>query len=124
MVFESLKLENSNKVSTTLIDKKSLKTYLINLETEKTSNGFIYLGGIPNNLDGGAKFRPIQYFIENGNEYLLGEINAFRLKMHTVSNEFINSTPKYPEKKKELEKLAESLKETDNPVLIMVRLKN
>ena len=31
--------------------------------------------------------------------------------------------PKYPEKKKELEKLANSLKETDNPVLIIVRLK-
>jgi hypothetical protein len=31
--------------------------------------------------------------------------------------------PKNPEKKKELEQLANNLRETDNPVLIMVRLK-
>ena len=31
--------------------------------------------------------------------------------------------PKYPEKKKELEKLANSLKETDNQILMIVRLK-
>jgi len=37
--------------------------------------------------------------------------------------EFKNSSPEYPEKKKELEKLANTLKETDNPVLVLVRLK-
>ena len=35
----------------------------------------------------------------------------------------LNLTMKYPEKKKELIRLAESLKDTDNPVLILVRLK-
>jgi len=41
-----------------------------------------------------------------------------------IDHTFKNSTPKYPEKKKELATLADSLKETDNPVLIMLRLKN
>jgi hypothetical protein len=40
-----------------------------------------------------------------------------------TGNEFKNSSTKYPEKNKELEKLANSLKETDNPLLMMVRLK-
>jgi hypothetical protein len=33
-------------------------------------------------------------------------------------------TSKYPEKKKELEKLANSLNENANPVLMLVKLKN
>jgi hypothetical protein len=37
--------------------------------------------------------------------------------------DFINSEVKLLEKKKELEKLANSLKETDNPVLVLVSLK-
>jgi hypothetical protein len=49
---------------------------------------------------------------------LLAQIQSLLTK-----KEFKNSAPKYPEKKKELEKLANSLKETDNPVLKLVRLK-
>ena len=44
--------------------------------------------------------------------------------MYVASETFKNSTPKYPEKKEELEKLAASLDENDNPVLILVKLKN
>jgi hypothetical protein len=50
-------------------------------------------------------------------------INSYQIKAHVASNEFKNSVPKFPENKKALEKLAESIKETDNPILIMVRLK-
>jgi hypothetical protein len=46
-----------------------------------------------------------------------------QLKAHVASESFKNSTPKYPEKKRELEKLAVSLKETDNPVLVLVKMK-
>jgi len=42
---------------------------------------------------------------------------------HVRSDNFTSTSSKYPEKKKELEKLASSLKETDNPVLILVSLK-
>jgi hypothetical protein len=54
---------------------------------------------------------------------LISWIDAIKLKAHVTSETFLNSTPKYPEKKKELEKLANSLKETDNPVLMLVKLK-
>ena len=46
-----------------------------------------------------------------------------QLKAHVASDAFIKSTPKFPGKKKELEELANSLKDTDNPVLIMIKLK-
>jgi hypothetical protein len=39
------------------------------------------------------------------------------------SDDFIHTKSIYPEKKKELEKLANNLKVTDNPVLVLVRLK-
>jgi hypothetical protein len=79
--------------------------------------------GILNDIDGGPAFPPFYYFQENGEEFLIGWIHAFKLKAHIESEAFKNSTPKYPEKKKELEKLAASLDENDNPVLMLVKLK-
>jgi hypothetical protein len=61
--------------------------------------------------------------VKNGREYIVGLINPYQIKTLVMNNEFKNSISKYPEKKKELEKLANSLKETDNPVLMIVRLK-
>jgi hypothetical protein len=76
--------------------------------------------GIINDLDGGPNILPrtIQ------DDYtIIALLDAVQLKNHVASEEFKNSTPIYPEKKKELEKLANRLKETDNPVLVLVRLK-
>ena len=107
-----------------MIDKKTKKTFLA-FKYDKTSanreNSEPYL---INNLDGGVPFnRDINYYIENDKEYLFQLINPFDLKLYLSTNEYKNIIPKYPEKKKELEKLANSLKETDNPVLMIVRLK-
>jgi hypothetical protein len=49
---------------------------------------------------------------------------TFKLKVLISSEAFKNSSPKYPEKKKELEQLANSLDENDNPILMLVKLKN
>ena len=76
-------------------------------------------GGIKNDLDGGPNFIPEH----NNNNLFLQKINAFELKALVATEEFKNSTPKYPEKKKELEELAASLDESDNPVLMLVKLK-
>jgi hypothetical protein len=54
---------------------------------------------------------------------MVGLINSYQIKTLVASDEFKNSTPEYPEKKKEFITLADSLKETDNPVLMLVRLK-
>lgn len=76
--------------------------------------------GIMNDLDGGPGIWPIA--VSNDNT-LIAWVEAQKLIAHVASDAFKNSRPKYPEKKIELEKLAASLKETDNPVLILVRLK-
>jgi len=109
------------RITLALIDKNSKKIYLSYMRFDKDGRNII--GGIPNNLDGGIDLDPEYYYTENGHEYLVSTIDPLQIKAHISSNNFKNSSPKYPEKKKELEKLANSLKETDNPVLMMVRLK-
>ena len=76
--------------------------------------------GITNDIDGGPNILPKTTKDDNT---IIALVNALEFKKHVASEEFKNSAPKYPEKKKELEKLANSLKETDNPVLMMIRLK-
>jgi hypothetical protein len=121
--FDKQKISTQLYVGITLIDKNSKKTYTTHLMTERSNFGFSYFGGVINNIDGGAKFRPLSYYVDNKQEYLIGAVEAFRLKALVTSKEFKNSTPKYPEKKKDLENLANNLKETDNPVLMIVKLK-
>lgn len=76
--------------------------------------------GIINDLDGGPPIMPLTTRDDNT---VVAGIDAFKLKNYVLSNKFKNSSPKYPEKKEELEKLAENLKETDNPVIILISLK-
>jgi len=54
---------------------------------------------------------------------MVGVLYPSQIRGRLASEEFKNTIPKYPEEKKELIKLAESLKDTDNPVLVLVRLK-
>ena len=51
-------------------------------------------------------------------------IDALTLKEYVTGEEFMNSKVSDPGKKNELKKLADSLKETDNPVLIIVTPKD
>lgn len=75
--------------------------------------------GITNDYDTGPAFCPIY----QKNNIWVGFIDAYKLIDHVNSSAFKNSTPKYPEKKRELEKLANRLDENDNPVLMLVKLK-
>ncbi len=112
-----------DKSAISLIDKKTKKTFLA-LKYEKTPGSMIQSKPcLINDLDGGIPLADIKYYVENDEEYITTLINPFDLKVYVSSDEFKNIVPKYPQKKKELEKLANSLKETDNPVLILVRLK-
>ena len=76
--------------------------------------------GFINDIDGGINFFP-QKIINDS--IMVSWIDAYQLKAHVASNAFKTSNPKYPEKKNELEKLANSLNENDNPVLILLKLK-
>ncbi|MEA1878959.1 MAG: 6-bladed beta-propeller [Bacteroidota bacterium] len=76
--------------------------------------------GLRNDYDGGPNFCPRKMVNDST---LAMWVDAYLLKEHVASDYFKNSTPKHPEKKKELEKLANSLSENDNPVLILVTFK-
>jgi hypothetical protein len=98
-----------------LIDKRS-KEILWRLHDLKS-------WGIDNDLDGGPAFQPQGYYIENGNEYLVGIVESYRLISHVISAAFKNSKPKYPGKKNELEQLGNSLDQNANPIMMVVKLK-
>jgi hypothetical protein len=116
-----------------LFESKNYLFYQYNWEKrnncfiQNKSNGTQYLidngTGMVNDLDNGPNFKIQNTIKVDGTEYLISWINAFELKAHITSNEFKNATPKLPEKKKELEQLANSLDENDNPVLMLVKLK-
>ena len=81
---------------------------------------FVTEQGLTNDLDGGPNFWPKT--IKNDSTFV-SCIEAIKLKGFIASDAFKESNPKYPNKKTELEILANRLKETDNPILMMVRLK-
>jgi hypothetical protein len=99
-----------------IIDKNNKETFLSYWNYEN-------YGSVINDLDGGVKFLPRSYLADDGREYLVELIDPYRLKAHVISNKFKSSDSKYAEKGKALLKLANNLKETDNPVLMVVRLK-
>ncbi len=114
-----------DKEAILLIDKKTKRTYQA---FKPDKDGFLkYTASIKNDLDGGLPLtlnsRGYYYFVENGSEYIAVLINPFELKNDVASDEFKNSIPKFPEKKKQLEQLANNMDENDNPVLMLVKLK-
>ena len=73
-----------------------------------------------NDLDGGPKIRPRAIWDD---WTVVSWINAIDLKTLVTSESFRKYIPKYPKKKEELVKLVSNMKDTDNPVLMLVRLK-
>ena len=100
-----------------VFDKKTRKVYeLSRSELGKESNKC-------NTWDGETNFNPGAKLSEKEGGGLVSWIDAYQLKAHVESGSFKNFTPKYLEKKKELEKLANRLDENNNPVLMLVKLK-
>lgn len=95
--------------------------FLGTLKGNKNSKLINLNKGIINDIDGGINFK---FNLSDEDGTFIGWIDSHILKNHVTTEAFKNSTPKYPEKKKELEKLANSLNENDNPVLMLVKLKN
>ncbi|MBM3420327.1 MAG: hypothetical protein FJY11_04245 [Bacteroidetes bacterium] len=80
----------------------------------------VFIRGLVNDIDGGPNFYPAFMVDETK---LVMPVLASELKNHIVSESFLSSIVKNPEKKKSLEKLANSLSDNDNPVLLVVTLK-
>jgi hypothetical protein len=117
LLYFSWKNQNCNAV----YKYEDERFYTINTSTDIQTlpNG----PGIINDIDGGIPCAPMYYFHERENDILVGQCDASTLKSHIASSNFKHSIPKFPEKKKELEKLANCLNENDNPVLMLVKLK-
>lgn len=121
--FVFLRWSHIDKTAYLITDKTTKKAY--QAYKEMKSGMVNYMPAIPNDLDCGLfpVYDNVDYYSENGDEYITYFVSPYELKSHVSGDDFQNSIPKYPEKKKELEKFANSLEETDNPVLVMVRLK-
>lgn len=100
------------------IDKRTRVTSLCYFEIKKDE-----VGGIINDLDGGSEFSPEVYFTEGDKEFLAGLIQPLRLKNLVASDAFKGNSIPDQYKKDNLIKLAKSLDENDNPVLMVVTLK-
>jgi hypothetical protein len=99
-----------------IYSKVTGETYFVKPKLDDNLNP----NGIANDYYGGLCFFP-QARINDST--LLMSFSPYNLLAYINSDTFINSTPKYPEKKKELEQLATSLDWNDNPVLMLVKLK-
>ena len=76
--------------------------------------------GFINDIDGGIN---LVFNLCDDKGTLIGWTTPRQLKEHISTKKFQNSEPKYSKKKRELEKLANSLNENDNPILMLVKLK-
>jgi len=96
-----------------LFDKKTNTKYKLG-----TDEG--YRSKLKDDLSGGPDFNIefIDNFYSGGK--LFSFADAITLKRYVESEAFTKAKLKYPKKKEDLKKLADSLEETDNPVLIVV----
>jgi hypothetical protein len=73
-----------------------------------------------NDFDAGPKIWPRSV---KDNSTMVAWIDAFNLKQYILSIDFKSLKPTNSEKKKQLEKFALSIKETDNPILMLIKIK-
>ena len=100
-----------------VVDKTTGKSFLNDISRSEES---IFKSGFINDFDGGPRFLPRFRLDENR---LVMPVEAHELKQYIKSDEFREASVLHPEKKKALEELANSLSESDNPVLMVVRMK-
>lgn len=103
-----------------IINKSKNDSQIIKVKTKLADN----VSGITNDLDGGIPFIPRYYFVENSKEFLAALINPIQIIELTKSVEFNMYPELTSEKKSKLKILSERLKDTDNPVIVMVKLRN
>lgn len=80
----------------------------------------LFTSGLYNDIDAGPRFFPLK---QVNDSTMVMWVTTRELKDHVAGDDFKNNVPKYPEKKKQLEELANSLTEFDNPILMFVTFK-
>jgi hypothetical protein len=106
-----------------LIDKKNDNRYMTYLQGDPSGDGLSLEGGINNDFFGSIPFLPRTSFDENGREYLVGLINPYQIvsdiKIHQ-NNDFLQEAVDGNES---FIKIASNINETDNQILMIVRLR-
>ncbi|MGE5406765.1 MAG: 6-bladed beta-propeller [Methanosarcina sp.] len=116
--------EYQNKSTIAFIDKKNNQTF--EASSSKIDPGSFKKAKllIINDFDGGLPLaNDFKHYSINGEGYIAAFINPIDLKQYVSSSEFKNIVPKYPEKKESFRKMAESVNEMDNPILVTAHLK-
>jgi len=114
-------LETSRYLFYRYYNEKTIYLIALDKNTHEKKNISTTIAGnqpefINDDITGGVDFEP-KFCIDN---ILYSWVNAITLKDHVTSEKFKNSIVKNPEKKEDIQKLADSLDEADNPVLIVV----
>jgi hypothetical protein len=105
-----------NKWILSMYNKQTKRFYTV-------SNPHTKYGKIENDIDGGSPFWPMVTNYDEQNQEWVALDTAIDMKQK-LTNEFMaNSEAKFPEKKAELQKFLNELKVDDNPVLMIVKLK-
>ena len=98
------------------INKENKEAFAVPLQRDDSGYGK-YIGGISNDIDNGPDFQPFCCLEKEQGEYLLGLVNAFEftsLKLDLSGENYGNSN---------VMEIVNKINETDNPVLMLVRLK-
>jgi hypothetical protein len=115
----------SESINGIIFDRKTEKKYsLYEINHNDDFKSQIQKNGLKDDLGGGPDFNIefVHNYFSGGKIFSLAQ--AIALKEWVTSEEYKNSKVRNPEKKEALKKLAESLNETDNPVLIIVTPKS
>jgi hypothetical protein len=99
-----------------LFDKKTKIKYKLDIESRKSQLMDDLIGGPDFNID------YLNFYCSEGK--LFSFVEAITLKKYVGSEDFKNVRVSDPKKKNDLKKLADSLNETDNPVLIILTPNN
>jgi hypothetical protein len=76
-------------------------------------------GGFINDITGGPDFRPT--YTNDSTAVML--VSAMDMKQYLESDAFRNQEVKFPERKEKLEELGKTLKEDDNTILVVAKVK-
>jgi hypothetical protein len=99
-------------------------SFELTLDMAMTNNYIFTDACLKNDIDNGIDFPFLFSFQENDETEFLGAyVDAFRIIDHIKNDQFQNSIPTFPEKKEYLKQFASTLKEDDNPILVIMKLK-
>jgi hypothetical protein len=103
-----------------IFDKKSKK---FTFSKPTSTDNHLFTSGLYNDIDAGPRFLPTKMVDEST---MLMSISFHYFREHIASNDFKLNIPKYPEKKKELDILTDSLIKVgfDNPILMFITFTN